>query len=138
MSYHHSRCASLQYKMYVINVLMTLSPVIDDSYHAIDTLHITSQTVQEPTNALIQVWEETPPGDHPSSHQEYVQTMHRVQIGTWRSYTHDFEYNSVSSPQWVEDFGFHYSFLHYFVVSELHYVRNETDQQQCFIREDLE
>lgn len=64
--------------------------------------------------------------------------MHRVQIGMWRSYTHDFEYNSVSSPQWVEDFAFRYSFLHYFVVSELHYVRNEADQQQCFIHEDLE
>lgn len=33
---------------------------------------------------------------------------------------------------------FNYSFLHYFVVSELHYVRNEADQQQCFIREYLE
>ena len=108
-------------------------------YQCIRRRQVPPQTVQELTDALIQVWEEIPHDtirrlirSMPRRCWECIQA-HGDQTHYWvilwvgsaviSIFYFDFRCDFGSSPQWVDGFGFHWLLVRHFVLNSLNNVR---------------
>jgi len=123
--------------------------------------HVAPQTVQELTDALIQVWEEIPQENirrlirsMPRRCREVIQARGghthywasfdltrgiSTEVGSACNVIFHFyvEYDSKSRPPWDNNFDLHWSFLCYLVLNVFYYVMSNDFQLKYFILWDL-
>ena len=123
-----------------------------DLTRSIHQRHVAPQTVQELTDALIQVWEKIPQENirrlfrsMPRRCREVLQPHFDLswgistEVGSACNVIFHFylEYDSRSRPPWDNNLDSLWSFLCYFVLNAFHYVMNNNFQLEYLINWDL-